>query len=104
MEDISQLFLAGGFARYINIENAVAIGMLPECLLEKIVLLGNSSLGGAYLALTDSKARESFDSIISKPETVPLNLMPDFETNFIDALMLPNFNDDEFPLTLRNIK
>ena len=98
MEDICQLFLAGGFARYINIENAVAIGMLPECLLEKIVILGNSSLGGAYLALTDSKARESFDSIIGKPETVPLNLMPDFETNFIDALMLPNFNSEEFPL------
>ena len=103
MEDVSQLFLAGGFARYINIENAVAIGMLPECLLEKIVLLGNSSLGGAYLALTDSQARKSFDSIIGKPETVPLNLMPDFETNFIDALMLPNFNQDEFPLTLSNI-
>lgn len=104
MEDISQLFLAGGFARYINIENAVAIGMLPECMLEKIVILGNSSLGGAYLALTDSKARESFDSIIGKPETVPLNLMPDFETNFIDALMLPNFNNDEFPLTIGNLK
>lgn len=103
MEDVSQLFLAGGFARYINIENAVTIGMLPECLLEKIVLLGNSSLGGAYLALTDSVARKSFDDIIAKPETVPLNLMPDFETNFIDALMLPNFNQDEFPITLKNI-
>lgn len=103
MEEVSQLFLAGGFARYINIENAVTIGMLPECLLEKIVILGNSSLGGAYLALTDSAARKSFDEIIAKPETVPLNLMPDFETNFIDALMLPNFNNDEFPMSLKNI-
>ncbi|OGV33801.1 MAG: hypothetical protein A2020_11785 [Lentisphaerae bacterium GWF2_45_14] len=103
MEEISQLFLAGGFARYINIENAVSIGMLPECLIEKIVLLGNSSLGGAYLALTDSDARESFDSIVGKPETVSLNLIPDFETNFIDALMLPNFNKEEFPMTLKNL-
>jgi len=103
MEEVSQLFLAGGFARYINIENAVTIGMFPECLLEKIVLLGNSSLGGAYLALTDSAARKSFDDIIAKPETVPLNLMPDFETNFIDALMLPNFNRDEFPLTFSSM-
>ena len=41
---VKKLFLAGGFARYLDFGNAVACGMLPDCELEAV---GNTSLGGA---------------------------------------------------------
>ena len=50
-EGIDRLVLAGGFGSHMSARSAVAIGMLPEALLEKIVCVGNSSLAGASMAL-----------------------------------------------------
>ena len=61
-EDIDMLVLAGGFGSHMSAESAVAIGMLPEALLEKIVCVGNSSLTGAAMALlSEEKRRELFE-------------------------------------------
>ena len=83
---VKKIFLAGGFARYLDFGNAVACGMLPECELEAV---GNTSLGGAArLALQPGLAAE-LERLIDEPEDVPLNLLPEFEDNYIDGLLLP---------------
>ena len=56
-EDIDRLVLAGGFGSHMSARSAVAIGMLPEALLEKIVCVGNSSLIGASMALLSAEKR-----------------------------------------------
>ncbi|OGV56094.1 MAG: hypothetical protein A2017_16025 [Lentisphaerae bacterium GWF2_44_16] len=102
-KDLKSLILAGGFAKYIDIEKAVRIGMLPEIPKEKVTSIGNGSLAGAYLSLIDNSVNTSFMKIIEVPKVISLNTIPEFETTFVDALMLPNFNPDEFPLTLSSL-
>ena len=57
VSDIDTLYLAGGFGSHLNPDSAVAIGMLPEALREKIVPVGNAALSGATMALLDPAER-----------------------------------------------
>lgn len=95
--DLDRIFLAGGFARYIDIENAVTIGMLPKNAVEIVEKIGNSSLAGAYRRVTDCNAAARFMDVITKPRNIALNTVPEFEMNYIEALAVPNFNPDDFP-------
>ena len=95
--DIPRFVLAGGFARHIDIANAIALGLLPDLPLDRFEILGNGSLAGAYLALTDATALPAMEKLSHLPKVIELNLTQDFEDNFIDALLIPNLNAEEFP-------
>jgi len=95
--DIKRFCLAGGFARHINLQNAVFIGLLPEIPLDRFDLLGNGSLAGAMLALVDADAINAYETVAKLPDVVELNRVASFENSFIDALGLPNMDADEFP-------
>ena len=55
--DIDALYLAGGFGSHLTPDSAVAIGMLPEALRNKIVCVGNAALTGASMALLNTDSR-----------------------------------------------
>ncbi len=93
-KEISKIILSGGFAKYINVKNAIEIGMLP--LINNYEIIGNGSLAGAYLALQKPDIRIRYENLIEKPEVISLNEDPSFEFNFIDALMIPNYEKEEF--------
>jgi uncharacterized 2Fe-2S/4Fe-4S cluster protein (DUF4445 family) len=97
LHDIPRVVLAGGFARHINVANAITLGLLPDLPLERFETLGNGSLAGAYLAVRDVEALATMEQIARQPQVVELNLAADFEDNFIDAMLIPNLNRDEFP-------
>ena len=91
MQDLDQVILSGGFAKHINLHNAVLIGLLPNLSLDKYTVIGNGSLGGAYLAVQrQADARQRYLELIDIPEVIALNEDPTFEMNYIDALMLPD--------------
>ena len=94
---VPRIVLAGGFARHINVANAITLGLLPDLPLERFETLGNGSLAGAYLAVMDVDALAVMEKIARQPRVVELNLKADFEDNFIDAMMIPNLNTEEFP-------
>ncbi len=94
---LRRIYLAGGFARHISLVNAVTIGLFPDIPLDRYEIVGNGSLAGAYLALLDTRVTPAFQRIIDQPEVVELNLIPTFESNFIDALALPHLNESLFP-------
>lgn len=91
--DIPELILAGGFARHIDLENAMRIGLLPRLSKERVTILGNGSLAGSYCALTDCTAVSKMHALHKMPRVVELNLIPEFEGNFIDSLYLPRLSD-----------
>ena len=62
--DVKHFYLAGAFGKYLNIESAVTIGMYPDLPREKFVLIGNSSLKGAYRLLMDLSALEAAERIL----------------------------------------
>jgi len=87
--DVDTLFLAGGFGFHMDIGNLLACGMLPGFRPEQIQVVGNTSLGGAYLALLDVGVLEAIKHVSAHLECVELNLEPTFESHFIDQLTLP---------------
>lgn len=46
--EIEKVFLAGGFGYYLDVEAAVAIGLLPSYMRGRVHAAGNTSLAGAY--------------------------------------------------------
>lgn len=46
--EIGMVYLAGGFGYYLDVEAALAIGLLPERLRGRIRAVGNTALEGAY--------------------------------------------------------
>ncbi len=94
--DINVVHLAGGFARYLNLTNAVTLGMLPPFKLGKVLQIGNSSLAGAVTSSADPGFYFRSLEIIDLPQVVALNQLPDFENTYIDALMIPNFDTEKF--------
>lgn len=100
--DLKRIYLAGGFARHISLANAIALGLFPDVPLDRYEIVGNGSLAGAYLALLDQRVMPAFEAIIDQPEVVELNLIPSFESHFIDALALPHFDASLFPTVASN--
>jgi len=96
--ELEQVYLAGGFARYMRIEQAVEMGMLPPLRNGVYRKIGNSSLAGAVMSLIDLDFTTVAAAVIERPRVVELNTLPDFEDQFIDALMIPHFNPGEFAL------
>ena len=52
ISDMERVLIGGGFGRHIDVEKAIEIGLLPDLPWERFAYLGNTSLQGAYLALT----------------------------------------------------
>jgi len=90
--DLDTVYLAGGFARYLRVENAVTLGMLPPLRDGVYRKIGNSSLAGAVMNLIDPDFPDLAAATIRRPQTIELNTVPDFENHYIDALMIPNCN------------
>lgn len=49
--EVQRVFLAGGFGSYLNVESAVAIGLLPSEVSDRIQTVGNAAGTGAILAV-----------------------------------------------------
>ncbi|MBK9389784.1 MAG: ATP-binding protein [Bacteroidetes bacterium] len=81
-DQLDALFLAGGFGNYINIENAVRIGLLPAEMKNKIIPLGNTSGTGAILALKSVKFDDIIQSLLAKTQHIELAEDEDFAVEF----------------------
>jgi uncharacterized 2Fe-2S/4Fe-4S cluster protein (DUF4445 family) len=82
-----KLVLAGGFACGLDVDNAVAIGMLPAG--REIIRIGNSSLTGAAALAADPGLMPELVRLSGLPEEFPLAQLDDFEQRFVNALLLP---------------
>lgn len=85
---VRKVFLAGGFGMHLNIPHAIACGLLPGFDPAQVETVGNTSLGGAYLALLDRTVLDELDRIRERTQIVELNLDPGFEDRYIDHLSL----------------
>ena len=97
MDWIEQMLIGGSFGKYINVEKALQIGLLPDMDWEKFQFLGNTSVRGAYYALLDKDARARIDDIASRMTYVELSADNSFYEAFMSALFLPHTDMDRFP-------
>lgn len=82
-EQISTVYLAGGFGYKLNIEKAVHIGLLPKELSKKIKPVGNSSLAGAILYLTEEHTKSRLEKIVSISNEINLSNDQEFHNQYV---------------------
>jgi uncharacterized 2Fe-2S/4Fe-4S cluster protein (DUF4445 family) len=85
---VKRVHLAGGFGLHLSLEHAIGCGLLPGFAPAQIAVVGNTSLGGAFLALNDRSLLAEMQTACGRMESVELNLQPGFEDAYIDHLSL----------------
>ena len=97
LESVSKVLVGGSFGKYINVEKAVQIGLLPDMPWEQFDFLGNTSVKGAYLALLDWRKREQLTEIAKRMTYIELSADNSFYDAFTSALFLPHTDISKFP-------
>jgi uncharacterized 2Fe-2S/4Fe-4S cluster protein (DUF4445 family) len=87
-EEIDEFIVAGAFGTYIDIPNAIKIGMYPNVPVERFTQFGNAAGMGAVLALLSQQQRKIAQEFTKKDEYVELTTHPGFQKKFIEALYL----------------
>ena len=85
--DISKLYLAGGFANYLNISNAIDIGFIANFPLTHVHKVGNAALEGATIMLLSREYRRRVEGLIQLAEHIELETTPDFFELFVEGCM-----------------
>ena len=95
--NLSSVYIAGGFGRHLNIENAIRIGLIPDLDRQKFHYVGNSSLLGALLMLLSVKNRDTVENLAEKMTYIELNTEPRYMNEYTGALFLPHTELELFP-------
>ena len=86
--EVDRLYLAGGFANYVDARSAIDIGFLAPVAEERIVKLGNAALRGTREVLLSVSRRRALEAMVAEIEHVELETAPDFFEVFVDGCRL----------------
>ncbi|HSA35147.1 MAG TPA: ASKHA domain-containing protein, partial [Methanomassiliicoccales archaeon] len=101
--DLERIYIAGGFGHHIDLDNAVAIGLLPDLPRERFTFLGNASLDGAKLCLLSKEKREEALAAHRAMTYVELSTDQRFFDRFSSASFLPHTDLSRFP-TIQQVR
>ena len=89
-EEPEQVYLAGGFGYFLDIDAAFAIGLLPEELRGRVQAVGNTALEGAYRIGRDLAGHritgQELEGMLARAEALNLAQQARFEQRYIEAL------------------
>jgi uncharacterized 2Fe-2S/4Fe-4S cluster protein (DUF4445 family) len=97
LQDLEQVILAGGFGSFIHIDNAVAIGLLPDLPRDRYQFVGNASLQGATLLAFSRDLLEEERRVAAMMTNFELSETPGYMNQYIAALFLPHTQMEYFP-------
>jgi uncharacterized 2Fe-2S/4Fe-4S cluster protein (DUF4445 family) len=80
--EIDEVLIAGAFGSYMNPENAMHIGMLPEIPFNRVRAVGNAAGSGARKMLISKSIREKAEKLAKRLEYLELTTYPDFSMFF----------------------
>ena len=83
--DISRLYLAGGFANYVNVGHAIEIGFLAPVPEDRVVKVGNAAVAGARQILLSRRKRRAIEELVKGIEHIELETTPDFFDVFVEG-------------------
>ncbi len=101
LAEVEQVLIGGAFGKYINVEKAIQIGLLPDMPWDRFKFLGNTSALGAYTALLCPDMRQEVVDIASKMTYLELSADNTFMDEFTKALFLPHTDLASFPSVVR---
>ncbi|MBF0529134.1 MAG: DUF4445 domain-containing protein [Deltaproteobacteria bacterium] len=86
--------IAGAFGTHVDREKALIMGLFPDCSLDRIRSIGNAAGDGARIALLNRRKRQEAEKIARQVEYMELNLDPEFQTEFLNAMYIPHMLDE----------
>ena len=95
--DLANVYIGGGFGRFLNLEKAVVIGLIPDLPREKFHYIGNSSLMGSYIVLVSQDYRQRQLELARRMTYVDLSSDPKYMDQYTSALFLPHTDRNLFP-------
>ena len=101
IKDVRQLYMAGAFGTYTNLDNALKLGIFPEFPNAEIHPIGNGSLSGAYAALMSMGKRREARKVAERMVYIDLIVDVEFMEEYSKALYIPGDNE-YFPSFKRN--
>lgn len=101
-EDVDTVYISGGFGTYLDVRNAIAIGLMPDLPIEKFHFIGNGSAMGAEMCLLSQEALEEAEKIAGMMAYFELSTDPSFMNEFSSVLFLPHTDIDKFPSVVKN--
>jgi len=104
LQDLDRIILAGGFGRYIDLEKAMTIGLLPETDPEKITYIGNGSLMGARMSSLSNHIRRDVVEVTRKMTNFELSETGSYMDHYVAALFLPHTESALFPALQQRIE
>jgi len=89
-EDLDRVYIAGGFGNYIDVENAILIGLLPDLPRERFRFIGNAALAGAVQTLLSEPKRREARQVYEAMTYLELTNSQLFFDEFSSASFLPH--------------
>ncbi len=99
--DVRRVFISGGFGNYIDVGNAVLIGLFPDLPAERFQFIGNGSLLGARACLLSAEALDDAESVAGRMTYMDLSTDPGFMNEFTSSLFLPHTALERFPSVMK---
>jgi uncharacterized 2Fe-2S/4Fe-4S cluster protein (DUF4445 family) len=90
---VDEVVLAGAFGSYINKENALNLGLFPDCSYKNITISGNAAGVGAQLALCNTDKRTEAEAVVRTVEFIETAMGEDFPKCFAQAMVIPHKQD-----------
>ncbi len=88
-QSLKAVYLAGGFGSYLNADNAIKIGLLPQVRADIVKNIGHAAVRGAAAYLLSARARHKLEDLRQTVQTIALSEHPDFQPQFLRHM---NFN------------
>ncbi len=83
---LDEVILTGVLGSSIRIDNAIRIGLLPDCPKEVFTLAGNAALDGAELLLKEEELRTEWEKLAGEIRHVELAEKEEFQRCFVQAM------------------
>jgi uncharacterized 2Fe-2S/4Fe-4S cluster protein (DUF4445 family) len=104
LADVGQVLIGGAFGQYINVGNAIQIGLLPDKPFEDFRFLGNTSVRGAYMALLAREIRQRVAEVGQMMTYLELSADNTFFDEFNAAMFLPHTEEAQFPTVMARME
>jgi uncharacterized 2Fe-2S/4Fe-4S cluster protein (DUF4445 family) len=91
-EALEVLYLAGGFGRYLDVQSAKRIGLVPNLPDSKIRQVGNASIEGACIALLSQTRRRELEELVKRVTHCRLEAHPRFFDFFVEGCQFGPFD------------
>ncbi len=95
--DMTLVYIAGGFGRFLPLDRAIVLGLLPDIPRDRFRFIGNSSLTGSYMVAVSQDFRRRQLDLARRMTYIDLSNAPGYMDEYMSALFLPHTDIARFP-------